>query len=143
MSHWTAICPPEPSAMMALLARTFCTAKLMALEMGAGLPAGYSRRSPKSVSPTTVTMRAIAVAVDGIPQMPVTGKLWIVLAPSAGRPEGRTELRVSATRQGVTVKKFEALESKILATKTLRFPPFAAWRGLAVGKLVENVSPMT
>src|SRR5258707_15648145 len=115
----------------------------MALEMGAGLPAGYSRRSPKSVSPTTVTMRAIAVAVDGIPQTPVTGKLRIVLAASAGPPEGPTGLRVSATRQGVTVKKFEAFDSKSLATKASVPPPFAAWRGLAVGKLVEAVLPVT
>src|SRR5258708_6221731 len=124
MSHWTAICPPEPSWMMALFARAFWTEKLIALEVGGGLPAGYSRRSPESVSSTTVTMRATALAMDGIPQTPVTGKLRFVLAPSAGPPEGPTGLRVSATRQGVTVKKLQGFEAMpIFATKASSYPP--------------------
>ena len=48
---------------------------------------------------------ATAVAEAGIPQMPVTGKLRMVLAESGGPPEGPGGLRVSATRQGASVKR--------------------------------------
>ena len=48
---------------------------------------------------------ATAVAEAGIEQMPVTGKLRAVLAESGGPPEGPGGLRVSATRQGASVKK--------------------------------------
>src|SRR5260370_767460 len=145
MSHWTVIRPPEPSETTALLARALWTAKLMLLELGARLPAEYSGRSPRSVASTTVTLTATALAVDGIPQRPVTGKLRVVLAPSAGPPEGPTGLRVSATRHGVTVKKLEGFEwMAILVTKAFRLPkaPNAAWSGLAVGKSCEFVWPV-
>jgi len=42
--------------------------------------------------------------VDGMPQMPTTGKVRAAFAASAGPPAGPAGLRVSATRQGVTVK---------------------------------------
>ncbi len=48
---------------------------------------------------------ATAFAESGIPQRPATGKLRTVLAESAGPPDGPSGLRVSATRQGATVKK--------------------------------------
>src|SRR5438132_1707374 len=89
---------------MALLARTLFATKLMVLEPGAGPPVGYSRKSPKSVSWVTVTLMAIALASEGIPQSPAAGKLRVVLAARAGPPEGPGALRVSATRQGVSVK---------------------------------------
>src|SRR5258708_26483494 len=47
---------------------------------------------------------AIALAPDGIPQRPATGKVLDAPAPNGGPPEGPRALRVSATRQGVTVK---------------------------------------
>ena len=50
-------------------------------------------------------MIATAVAEDGTPQRPATGKLRTVLAESAGPPETPLGLRVSATRHGCTVKK--------------------------------------
>jgi hypothetical protein len=50
-------------------------------------------------------MMATAFADDGIPQIPATGKLRTVLAESTGPPDGPSGLRVSATRQGATVKK--------------------------------------
>src|SRR5262249_20035819 len=43
---------------------------------------------------------ATAVAEAGIAQMPVTGKLRIVLAESGGPPDGPGGSRGSATRQG-------------------------------------------
>src|SRR2546427_5486843 len=110
MSHWTETCPPVPSGMMALLARTLFAAKLMVLEPGGGPPVGYSRKSPRSVSRTTVTLMAIALASVGIPQIPAAGKLRVVLAPRAGPPEGPGGLRVSATRQGVSVKNLPAAQ---------------------------------
>jgi hypothetical protein len=51
-------------------------------------------------------MIATAVAEEGIPQRPATGKVRAVLARSAGPPEGPAGLRVSATRHGWTVKRF-------------------------------------
>src|SRR6266850_4329630 len=104
MSHWTEIRPPVPKAMMALLARGSFARKLMVLVPGTGPPVGYSRKSPTSVSPTTVTLIAIALASAGIPQRPTAGKLREVFAARAGPPEGPAGLRVSATRQGVNVK---------------------------------------
>jgi hypothetical protein len=45
-----------------------------------------------------------AIAVDGIPQIPpVTGKLRVAPATSAGPPVELAGLRVSTRRHGVTV----------------------------------------
>src|SRR5439155_13552472 len=105
MSHWTEIWPPAPSEMTALLARTTPARKLMALANGMGSPAGKTRRSPAVAGPTTARLIATAEAVDGIPQRPETGKTRAAPAASAGPPEVPAGPRVSATRQGVTVKK--------------------------------------
>ena len=53
---------------------------------------------------------ATAVADEGIPQMPATGKVRIAPDTSAGPPDGPDGLRVSATRHGVTRKKLLAHE---------------------------------
>src|SRR6185369_6522249 len=105
MSHWTAIWPEAPSATTALLARMVPARKLIALASGAGWPAGETRRSPPSDGWTTVRFTATDVAVDGIAQRPEIAKPRTVPATSAGPPEGPGVSRVSATRQGVTLKK--------------------------------------
>ena len=76
----------------------------MALASGTGLPAGKRRRSPASEGRKTARLIATALAEDGIPQRPVTGKVRTVFANNVGPPEGPGALRVSATRQGDTVK---------------------------------------
>ena len=103
MSHWTEIWPAVPTATMALLARTIPVWKLMALASGAGLHAGKRRRSPALEGWKTARLIATALAEDGIPQRPVTGKVRTVFADSAGPPDGPGAFRVSATRQGDTV----------------------------------------
>ncbi len=105
MSHWTEISPLTPSGTIALFALTMPGRKLIALAKGAAPPAGYKRKSPWSLGVTTAMMIATAVAEDGIPQRPATGKVRTVLADSAGPPEGPSGLRVSATRHGATVKR--------------------------------------
>ena len=50
-------------------------------------------------------MTTTAVADAGISQSPVTGNARTEFAASAGPPEGPGGFRVSATRQGATVKK--------------------------------------
>src|SRR5438093_841042 len=67
-------------------------------------PAGETRRSPLVAGPTTARLTATAEAVDGISQRPATGKTRAAPAASAGPPEIPAGPRVSATRQGVTVK---------------------------------------
>ena len=52
---------------------------------------------------TTPTLIATALAEAGIWQMFATGKVRRVFADSAGPPDGPAGLRVSATRQGLTV----------------------------------------
>jgi hypothetical protein len=56
---------------------------------------------------------ATAVAEAGMAQMPVAGKLRMVLAESGGPPEGPGGLRVSATRQGASVKKLVGVQAGI------------------------------
>src|SRR5258706_818134 len=63
------------------------------------------RRSPPAVGMTTVRLAAMALAEDGTPQRPTTGNVRFVFAASAGPPDGPAGFLVSATRQGVTVKK--------------------------------------
>src|SRR5437773_9409661 len=46
----------------------------------------------------------MALAPAGMPQLPVTVNVLTKLAARAGPPSGPGGLRVSATRQGVTVK---------------------------------------
>ena len=86
MSHCTEIWPPVPSGTIALLARTMPGRKLIALARGAGPPAGYTRRSPKSLGRTTAMFTTTAVAEDGIPQLFAIVKPRTVLAASAGPP---------------------------------------------------------
>src|SRR5262249_20752837 len=104
MSHWTAIWPPDPSRMIALLARTIPGLKLIELASGAGDPDGYRRRSPSLEGKTTARMMATAFAEGGMPHIPAAGKFRTVLADRAGPPDGPTALRVSATRQGASAK---------------------------------------
>src|SRR6266446_3455881 len=102
--------------MIALFARTLLTAKLIVLAVGVGPSAGYSRRSPASVSSTTVTLMAMATAAAGIPQSPPAGKARVELAPRAGPPETPAGFRVSATRQGARGKKPLAVGRKAFLT---------------------------
>src|SRR5207249_6298082 len=104
MSHWTEIAPEAPRETTALFARTAPRRKLIALVGGMASPAGKTRRSPTSVGETTVRLRATAFADDGIEQRPATGNVRRAPAASDGPPEGPAALRVSATRQGLTVK---------------------------------------
>ena len=60
--------------------------KLITLANGTGVPDGNTRRSPKSVGPTTVTFRAAALAVFGTPQLLTTGKLRVVFFDQVGDP---------------------------------------------------------
>src|SRR5690242_6417328 len=104
MSHWTEIAPDVPRETTAFPARVLPWRKLIVLDCGMARPAGKTRRSPKSVGETTVRFRATAFAVDGIEQRFATGNVRIEPAASAGPPEGPAALRVSAKRQGLTVK---------------------------------------
>jgi len=99
MSHRTSIWPPVPRVTRPLPARTWLAAKLIVLVGGTGDPVGNSRRSPKSVSPTTVTITATALASLGTLHRPVTWKVRVVLAPSAGP----WAVRVFTARHGWTV----------------------------------------
>src|SRR5260221_13575225 len=104
MSHWTEICPPAPSEMTALLARTIPARKLMALASGTASPAGETRRSPAVAGPTTARVIATAEAVDGIPQRPATGKTRAPPAARAGPPDGPAGPRAPATRPPVPIQ---------------------------------------
>jgi hypothetical protein len=103
MSHKTDNCPEEPRGRSALLARMTPLVKFTELVIGAGTPAGKHRRSPAADGRKTARLMATAFAADGIPHRPATGKVLVVPAASAGPPEGPTGLRVSITRQGLTV----------------------------------------
>src|SRR6185369_2351311 len=105
MSHRTAISPEAPSGMIALLARTTPCRKLIVLASGAVVPPGKRRRSPALPGRTTAILIATAFADAGIPHRPVTGNVRVAPAFSPGPPEGPGAPRVSATRQGGTVKK--------------------------------------
>src|SRR5947207_1780772 len=111
MSHCTVmlLAPVVPdTGMIAPLATAkSVVTQLITLARGAVPPAGYTRRSPKSVGDTTVMLKATALAVPGTPQVPTprTGKLRLVFASRNGPPVGPGGLRVSITRHGVRVKK--------------------------------------
>ena len=65
---------------------------------------GQIRRCPDPVGPTIVTLNTTALAVDGIPHVPVTGNDRVALPASDGPPSGPVGLRVSTTRHGGNVK---------------------------------------
>src|SRR5262245_58990344 len=61
------------------------------------------RTKPGTVARRAVTLAATAQAVAGTPQRPATGKVRGTLASRAGPPLGPVGLRVSSSRQGVSV----------------------------------------
>ena len=81
------------------------------------------------MGPTTVRFAATAVAVAGTPQLDVaTGIDRVSDGANAGPPRGPFALRVSSTRQGVTMTKLEPTTSSVarhaprprVQTKSLR-----------------------
>src|SRR5262245_26565738 len=75
---------------------------------------------PTSVSSTTVTLKTAALASAGTSQRPATGKARVEPAASAGPPDASTGPRVSARRQGVTVKRSEDSSSRMVAVAAPR-----------------------
>src|SRR5260370_3479701 len=95
--------PPEPADAIAALALMRPSRELMADTAGCACPVGQTVRYPSEVWGTTVTFSAYAWALEGMPQelLGIT-KLRDVPAARYGPPNGPTEFRVSATRQGDT-----------------------------------------
>src|SRR5690242_5704035 len=88
MSHWTV---NEPSGLpvserRTLLARVRAARKLIAEDVGAGVPVGKSRRSPLPLAPVTVTLMATAWASGGIAQLPEIGKSRVAPLPASAGP---------------------------------------------------------
>src|SRR5262245_56211452 len=100
MTHWTVTCPSLASGTTALLARVRPAVKFTVLVTGADGPPGCSRKYPGSPGFTAVTLKATARASAGMLHAPATGKGRLLLAASAGPPEGPAGSRVSATRHG-------------------------------------------
>src|SRR5262245_17347807 len=79
-------------------------------------------------------MIATARASAGIEQIPVTGNVRVVLASSAGPPEGPGGSRVSATRHGATVKNAVWMPKHAENSEVLPSPAVAVAVSFAVGE---------
>ena len=91
--------------MIRLFARVRLPEKLMLLAVGRLTSAGKIVRYPPTPWGTTVTFAEIACAFAGTPHCPATVKSLVDTPASDGPPNGPAVVRVSITRQGVSVLK--------------------------------------
>lgn len=97
--------PPLPSidrSRIALFARTCPVEKVRLLVPGLTPSPGYKLMNPEPPA-TTVTLTEMETAEAGMPHMDVTVKSRVAFGCRAGPPSGPFALRVSMTRQGVSV----------------------------------------
>src|SRR5271156_3023551 len=106
---YTFTAPPDaalPAGTIAAFALVRPSGEFKVDTAGCPSPSGQIVRCPSGPGGTTVTFSEYATAVLGIPEHGPEGmaKLRVWLAASSGPPKGPSALRVSTTRQGVTVK---------------------------------------